>query len=617
MLQLFRNKNVRNVTMGVVILVSTVVFAIQFGPNAGGGGGSQRSLRDLFNEKCAAKVYGNCIDPRTQKAAYRLLMPRDESGGTDAERARQMRLGQLTLDGLIERELLIREAARLGVVVTDDEVTDSIFNGQILVSVPSDNLNMAYYLRVNDGRLYAGFKDPKTKKFDTKTYERMVRQYTGRSPVEFRDWQKAELIAAKIRELVRAPVRVSDAEAYGRYVAEKSTAGLEYVEVERDFVQRWLVEPTLAELEAWEKDEAHKKQLDDEVKAKLEAWAPKAKHVRHVLVQIAPDASDADKQKAARTMAAAMARLAAGESFASVAATYSSDSSAAMGGDVGDDTSNFVPSFRIAADALAAGQVTPQPIESQFGWHLIAKDDESKPLDGARLRSDLRRKIVRDERIKTQTAELAKSIREAMAAGADEAKLTEVIGGLLTQSQPAISLVVKRLVEASSANGDAGAFGDAGEVADAGAAAPSWTTFAVAAPAASAAEDPSKPALHKTSAFNRGGDPIDGVDGDAALKLGDFAFSGKVGETYGEVIVSDAGAFAVRLKEQSPASREDFDKGRTEYMPQLLAAKRAEALALYVRRLREAAKSDIQVLAENAISDKKEEKSEDGEGDEP
>lgn len=631
MLHLFRNKNVRNVVMGVVIAVSTVVFAIQFGPNSGGGG-SSASLRDLFNEKCAAKVYGSCVDPKTQRAVYRLLMPRDESGGTDADRARQMRLGQLTLDGLIERELLQREANRMGIVVTDDDVTDSIFNGQILVSVPSDNLNMAYYLRVNDGRLYAGFKDSKTKKFDPKTYERMVRQYTGRSPAEFRDWQKNELLAAKVRDFVKAPVRVSDAEAYGRYVAEKSTAGLEYVEIEREFMLRWASEPTAAELDAWEKDEAHKKQLDDEVKAKKDAWAPKAKHVRHVLIEVKADASEAEKQRAARTMLAAMARLSAGDSFAAVASAFSADSSAAMGGDVGDDTSGFVPSFRVAADALKPGEVTAQPIESQFGWHLIAKDDESKPLDEAKLRADLRRKLYREDKAKTASAELGKQVREAMAAGADEAKLNELLKGLLTQTMPAATLTIKRMGEPSAAAtaadagapaGDAGASAnDAGALAQADAgkapnATSSWTTFSIALAAQSAADDSSRPALRSTSAFNRGGDPIDGLDGDAALKVGDFAFSGKIGETYGEVVTSEAGSFAIRLKEQAPASREDFDKGRADYMPQLLAAKRAEALALYVKRLRENAKSDIHVISENAVSDKAEKDDKSGEEETP
>lgn len=623
-MEIFRNKNVRNVVMGVVITVSTVVFAIQFGPGSGSGQNGP-SLRELFNEKCAAKVQGSCVDPKTQRAVYRLLTPRDESGGSDVERARQMGLARITLDGLIERDLLVREAGRMGISITDDDVTESIYRGQILVSVPSDNPTLSYYLRVNDGKLYAGFKDPKTKRFDTKTYERTVRTYTGRSPTEFREWQKLELLAGKVRDIVRAPIRVSDAEAFGRYVAEKSNATLEYVEISQDFVKRYASEPTVAEMDAWEKDEAKKKLVDDEVKAKKEAFTPKEKHIRHVLIKITPEASDAEKDKAARTMLDVLARLKAGESFASVAATFSEDGSAEMGGDVGDQTAGFVDSFRVAADALAAGAMTEHPIESQFGWHLIAKDDPNKPLDEAKLHADVRRRLYRQEKIKSTAEELAKQMREALSAKADDAKIKEIADAFTAKAPPVVAqtLIIDRygapvpLATAKASAGDAGVTtNDAGAStaadggikagSDAGSAtvASVWTPFTVETKAHVAAEDVERPQLRPTGSFNRGGDPIDGVDGDHALKLNEFAFSAKPGDTFQEAVTGEGGAYAVRLKEQMPSTREDFDKNRAEYLPTLLAAKRTEALALYVKRLRESAKSEIQIIPENGLSDK-------------
>lgn len=635
MLHLFRNNKVRNVVMGVVITVSTVVFAIQFGPSSGGGSNGP-SLRELFVDKCAAKVHGSCIDPKTQRAVYRLLTPRDESGAQDGDRARQMGLGRITLDGLIERELLVREASRLGLSVTDDDVTESIFRGQILVSVPSDNPTMSYYLRVNDGKLYAGFKDPKTKRFDQKTYERTVRMYTGRSPNEFRDWQKSELLAGKLRDIVRAPVRVSDAEAFGRYVAEKSNATLEYVEIDQDFVKRYAPEPTAAELDAWESDDAKKKLVDDELKAKTESFKPKEKHIRHVLVKVTPDAAEAEKEKAARKMQSAMARLRAGDSFATVAAAFSEDSSAEMGGDVGDTTAGFVEPFKVAADALAPGAMTDGPIESQFGWHLIAKDDPSKTLDEAKLRSEIRRRLYREDNAKASAGQYIKDVI-ALGSAATEAKVTELTKAWAAKAAPAPSgtLSIKRLgppeapaatkdagAPLASLSLDAGAPSDAGALAlhDAGPAAAVWTTFSIDVKPVVASEDVERPQLHTTGSFNRGGEPIDGVDAESAQKLTEFAFGGKVGDQYPQPVSGEHSLFAVRIKEQAPSSREDFDKNRAEYLPTLLAAKRAEALALYVKRLREAAKSDIQVIAENGINDKekdKDDKEAESDGDEP
>jgi Parvulin-like peptidyl-prolyl isomerase len=72
-----------------------------------------------------------------------------------------------------------------------------------------------------------------------------------------------------------------------------------------------------------------------------------------------------------------LAKLEAGEDFAALAEEYSTDTvSAAQGGDLGwSSTDAYVPEFAAAADALAVGE-TSDPIESQFGWHIIRKVDE-------------------------------------------------------------------------------------------------------------------------------------------------------------------------------------------------------------------------------------------------
>lgn len=68
-----------------------------------------------------------------------------------------------------------------------------------------------------------------------------------------------------------------------------------------------------------------------------------------------------------------------GEDFASLASEYSEDpASAVNGGDLGYVTrGTFVPSFDEAIfDNLAVGEISPELIESQFGYHIIKKLDE-------------------------------------------------------------------------------------------------------------------------------------------------------------------------------------------------------------------------------------------------
>lgn len=94
-------------------------------------------------------------------------------------------------------------------------------------------------------------------------------------------------------------------------------------------------------------------------------------HARHILVA---DEAAADL---------ALADLAAGAEFATLARERSTDTgSAAQGGDLGwTPRGNFVPEFEEAA--FSAPLNTPTKVESQFGWHVIEvlERQEQRPFD--------------------------------------------------------------------------------------------------------------------------------------------------------------------------------------------------------------------------------------------
>src|ERR1700722_18006663 len=146
MLSAFRSKGLTQAGYGIVIVATILVFVIQFNPSAG-------KKTATLGEQCAARVRGWCINPQDHLAAYRILIPRGPQGELQTGRAKQMGLMKVALDGLVERELLLGEAERIGISVTDDEVTDEIFNGFIHVSVPSDNPGLAASLNVMDGKV--------------------------------------------------------------------------------------------------------------------------------------------------------------------------------------------------------------------------------------------------------------------------------------------------------------------------------------------------------------------------------------------------------------------------------------------------------------------------------
>ncbi|NNM62590.1 MAG: peptidylprolyl isomerase [Steroidobacteraceae bacterium] len=83
-------------------------------------------------------------------------------------------------------------------------------------------------------------------------------------------------------------------------------------------------------------------------------------HARHILV--------AHKDLAI----ALIKRLKAGANFAALAKANSIDSSKTNGGDLGwFQASRMVPSFAAALRTLKKGEITPQPVHTQFGWHII------------------------------------------------------------------------------------------------------------------------------------------------------------------------------------------------------------------------------------------------------
>ena len=89
---------------------------------------------------------------------------------------------------------------------------------------------------------------------------------------------------------------------------------------------------------------------------------------RHILV---------DSEDKARELISGLGK---GADFATLAKENSSDSSAQEGGDLGwFAPGRMVKPFADAVQALEKGAYTKEPVQSQFGWHVIKLDD-TRPL---------------------------------------------------------------------------------------------------------------------------------------------------------------------------------------------------------------------------------------------
>jgi parvulin-like peptidyl-prolyl isomerase len=94
----------------------------------------------------------------------------------------------------------------------------------------------------------------------------------------------------------------------------------------------------------------------------------------HIFVAVRPDAKPQEVEAAKKKIERIKKDdLDPGKmSFAEVAQRFSEGVAAPMGGDIDYQTKDKLdPEFYKAAIHLKPGQVTPEPIRSQFGWHII------------------------------------------------------------------------------------------------------------------------------------------------------------------------------------------------------------------------------------------------------
>lgn len=99
----------------------------------------------------------------------------------------------------------------------------------------------------------------------------------------------------------------------------------------------------------------------------------KQSKVRHILLKPSEIRTDAQSKKLAKTL---KKRLQNGESFADLAREFSDDiGSAQEGGELGwTNPGQMVPAFENAMNSTAKGQIS-DPIQSQFGWHILEVQD--------------------------------------------------------------------------------------------------------------------------------------------------------------------------------------------------------------------------------------------------
>jgi peptidyl-prolyl cis-trans isomerase D len=393
------------VLFGIVI----AVFIINFGPHSGGcdGGPSTSATAD------AAKVDGQTLTSQDFRYAYLLL----GGGNFSPQMARARRIKETIMDKLIERELLAGEAARLGFRVSDEEVEDLIGESRIVGLGYEQTVPMVQ----KDG------------KFDYEQFRRFVLYQLGMSPRAFIEEQRRELLATRVRLLLRGGVNVSPDEVKTDFLRRGNQVNVEYV---RFSTRRYEaeIEPTAVEIESHAKNNESKlKDLYTQRKFLYEK-APKERKLRQILVKTDPGAS-ADGEAAAKGKAEALAaRVRKGEAFATVAKAASEDTrTKGRGGELGwkrQGTTTLGPAVEDKVWAAKDGDVIG-PEKGADGFYLVL-------AEGTR-QGDLAFETVRLELAEDQLRQEMAKARAKADANAAMAKAKGASGKTLKDLFPAPS----------------------------------------------------------------------------------------------------------------------------------------------------------------------------------
>jgi peptidyl-prolyl cis-trans isomerase C len=143
---------------------------------------------------------------------------------------------------------------------------------------------------------------------------------------------------------------------------------------------------------------------DADVKARYDAEIAKMPkepevHARHILVKTEEEAKAVIKE------------LEAGKDFAELAKEKSTDPNKSDGGDLGYfHKGQMVPEFEAAAFAMNKGDVSKEPVKTQFGFHVIKIEDkrDAPPPEFDKVKDQVKQVIMRDKYM-----ELLKTSKEA------------------------------------------------------------------------------------------------------------------------------------------------------------------------------------------------------------
>ena len=337
---------------------------------------------NLGSTGAAAEVNGTAISLRA--FLDRVKNVEDSQQG---QRGDRKELKSQILNLMVDQQLVVQEAEKLNIVISDDEVANELMN--IPAFIENDVFSQIRYKNyILQNRTTESQFENKIREF--LVYRKalgLVKSISDEIPLvkEFEDQldkAKINISYLAFNKFNSKTVGAASAEDAGKYLADNPGKVEEYYTANKvDFLQK------------------------KEVKA------------RHILAKTDPKDPASDEKALAKINKVALEANAG--NFAEMAKKYSEGPSKTKGGDLGFfSRERMVPEFSAKAFSMEKGQIS-EPVKTKFGYHLILvedkKEERQKPLD--EVKDNIARTMIQEERFD----KLATSLEEALKSDSLEA----------------------------------------------------------------------------------------------------------------------------------------------------------------------------------------------------
>jgi len=376
-------------------------------------------------EPWAARVSGTEIPRSTflETARRQDQFYRQTFGAQYDQFRSQFRIGQQTIRGLVDRQIMLLEAEKLGMGASKAEIEKVVLQDPSLQGPDGKFIGTERYVQIVN-RMWQG---------GVPAYERYVAE---------------SIVLEKWRNTVSSSARVSDDELLQVYRSRSDRTAIDYAVVASSD-QDVDAEIDGATARAWYESHRDDYRRPDGLKLRFvtvsrqdrlsgvqvtdeeiqdyydsheaEFTRPAERRAGHILVKVPSDAPPESDAAGRARAEEARRRVEAGESFEDVAREVSEDElSAQRGGDLDFfPRGAMVPAFESAVFETAVGTLAPVT-RTPYGYHVI-KVTAERPAGVtpfAEVRDELRERLKR-ERADDAAEALAREIRAAAASAAD------------------------------------------------------------------------------------------------------------------------------------------------------------------------------------------------------